>query len=61
MPTAFLTVAAGLSGDRRRSIIGTPPRDETDEGQPYRFVGAEKLIADFFDEIARILKERNHD
>ncbi len=26
-----------------------------------RFVSAEKLIADFFDEIARILKERNDD
>lgn len=36
-------------------------RNETDEGQPYRFVSAEKLIADFFDEIARILKERNDD
>ena len=35
-------------------------RDETDEGRPYRFVTAEKLIADFFDEIARILKERSH-
>ncbi|HEX9559333.1 MAG TPA: DUF6516 family protein [Reyranella sp.] len=36
-------------------------RNETDEGQPYRFVSAEKLIADFFDEIARILKEPNDD
>ncbi len=36
-------------------------RDETDEGRPYRFVSAEKLIADFFDEIARTLEERNHD
>jgi hypothetical protein len=33
-------------------------RDETDEGRPYKFVSAEKLVADFFDEIARILKER---
>lgn len=33
-------------------------RDETDEGRPYPFVSAEKLIADFFDEIARILKEQ---
>lgn len=33
-------------------------RDETDEGRPYRFVSAERLIADFFDGIARILKER---
>jgi hypothetical protein len=35
-------------------------RDETDEGRPYSFASAEKLIADFFDEIARILKEREH-
>lgn len=34
-------------------------RDETDEGRPYQFVTAEKLIADFFDGIARILKEQN--
>jgi hypothetical protein len=36
-------------------------RDETDEGRPYKFAGAEKLIADFFDEITRILQERNND
>lgn len=36
-------------------------RDETDEGRPYRFTSAEKLIADFFDEIARILMEQQHD
>ncbi len=35
-------------------------RDETDEGRPYRFETAEKLIGDFFDEIERILKERNN-
>lgn len=34
-------------------------RDETDEGRPYPFVTAEKLIADFFEEIERILKEQN--
>ena len=34
-------------------------RDETDEGRPYRFKDAEKLIADFFDEIEHILKEVN--
>jgi len=36
-------------------------RDETDEGRPYQFVTAEKLTADFFDEIGRILKEQNDD
>jgi Family of unknown function (DUF6516) len=46
---------------RRQSAFDHWHRDETDEGQPYRFVSAEKLIADFFDEIARILKERTHD
>lgn len=34
-------------------------RDESDEGRLYRFDTAEKLIADFFDEIERILKEQN--
>lgn len=32
-------------------------RDETDEGRPYAFKGAAKLIEDFFDEVARIVKE----
>ncbi|TAN50238.1 MAG: hypothetical protein EPN26_10385 [Rhodospirillales bacterium] len=32
-------------------------RDNTDEGRPYAFVSATKLIADFFDEVARIVKE----
>jgi hypothetical protein len=36
-------------------------RDETDQGRPYRFVSAEKLIIDFFDEIARILEESPHE
>jgi hypothetical protein len=34
-------------------------RDKADQGRPYQFETAEKLIADFFDEIERILKERN--
>jgi hypothetical protein len=46
---------------RRQAAFDHWHRDETDEGQPYRFVSAEKLIADFFDEIVRILKERSHD
>ena len=36
-------------------------RGENDEGRPYAFVDAAKLIADFFDEIARVVKERNHE
>src|SRR4051812_9470109 len=46
---------------RRQPTFDHWHRDEADEGQPYRFVTAEKLIGDFFDEIARILEERNHD
>ncbi len=34
-------------------------RDEMDKGRPYLFVNAETLIADFFDEIGRILRKRN--
>jgi len=44
---------------RRQAAFDHWHRNDTDEGQPYRFVSAEKLIGDFFDEIARILKERN--
>jgi len=46
---------------RRQTAFDHWHRDETDQGRPYRFVDAERLIADFFDEIARILKEQNHD
>ncbi len=46
---------------RRQTAFDHWHRNETDNGRPYRFTSAEKLIADFFDEIARILKERNHD
>ncbi len=35
-------------------------RDQTDAGRPYRFESGEKLIADFFNEIERILKEEDH-
>ena len=31
---------------------------ERDEGRPYRFVDADKLLADFFKEVHRVLKER---
>lgn len=33
-------------------------RDETDTGRPYKFTDAESLIVAFFDQIERILKER---
>jgi Family of unknown function (DUF6516) len=44
---------------RRQVALDHWHRDETDEGRPYRFMSAEKLIADFFDKIARMLKEQN--
>ena len=33
-------------------------RTETDEGRPYRFVSADKLIEDFFAEVRRVLVDR---
>jgi hypothetical protein len=36
-------------------------RSEADKGRPYCFTGAEKLIADFFDAIDRVLKEQGND
>ncbi len=51
-------------GHRGSSFVKSPAafdhwhRDKTDEGRPYEFVSAQKLIADFFDEIERILKEK---
>jgi len=35
-------------------------RDQTDVGRAYKFESADKLIADFFDGIERILKEEDH-
>ena len=34
-------------------------RTGTDEGRPYEFKDAETLISDFFDEVERVLKERD--
>jgi hypothetical protein len=36
-------------------------RTESDPGRPYRFVSAEKLIDDFFDEVERVLIQRGID
>lgn len=33
-------------------------RTETDPGRPYRFIDAETLIDDFFNEVERVLKEK---
>lgn len=45
---------------RRHATYDHWHRDETDQGRPYRFKDAGKLIGDFFDEVERILKEVNH-
>jgi hypothetical protein len=45
---------------KRQAAFDHWHRDATDEGRPYHFVSAEKLIADFFDEIARILREQEY-
>lgn len=44
---------------KRQAAFDHWHRNATDEGRPYRFETAEKLIADFFDEIERILKGQN--
>jgi hypothetical protein len=33
-------------------------RTENDPGRPYRFVNAERLVDDFFDEVERVLTQR---
>lgn len=33
-------------------------RTEDDKGRPYKFVDADKLLADFFKEVYRVLKDR---
>jgi hypothetical protein len=40
-----------------RTVFDHWHRDETDIGRPYWFETAEKLVADFFGEIERMLKE----
>jgi hypothetical protein len=44
----------------RQAAFDHRHRDEADEGQPYPFETAEKLISDFFDEIEHLLKDQNH-
>ena len=34
-------------------------RNERDPGRPYRFTTAMQLLADFWDEVRRVMKERN--
>ncbi len=43
---------------KRPSVRDHWHRDENDYGRPYEFTSTEKLITDFFDEIERILKEK---
>jgi len=50
--------APGSSRKPRPSETDHWHRTEKDKGRPYKFVNAEKLIIDFFDEAERILTER---
>ena len=47
----------GSRYSRRQTAFDHWHRDERDQGRPYRFVDAERLIGDFFDDISRIIRE----
>jgi hypothetical protein len=47
-----------LSVNRRQTASDHWHRTEDDAGRPYRFRDAERLLDDFFDEVERVLLER---
>lgn len=49
---------AGLRRKASSEAIDHWHRAEGDKGRPYRFEGADKLLADFFAEVRRVLNER---
>ena len=49
---------AGGRYKKKPAIADHWHRTEDDPGRPYRFVSAEQLIEDFFDEVDRVLTER---
>ena len=51
---------AAVGGRYKRKPVAADHwhRTENDPGRPYRFVNAEQLIDDFFDEAERVLTER---
>ncbi|MGE0006420.1 MAG: DUF6516 family protein [Parvibaculaceae bacterium] len=56
-------VVAPVGGRYKKRQVETDHwhRTENDPGRPYRFVSAEKLIDDFFDEVERVLRQRGID
>ena len=55
---AHSVAAAGNRYRKRPKAVDHWHRTEDDPGRPYKFVNAERLIDDFFDEVERVLKER---
>jgi hypothetical protein len=49
--------AKGARFKKRPKAMDHWHRTETDEGRPYAFKDAEKLLDDFFDEVERVLTE----
>lgn len=56
---AHATRGRGFGAKARRESVDHWHRTEGDKGRRYRFRDAETLIEDFFNEVARVLKERN--
>lgn len=50
--------AAGSRFKRRPTATDHWHRTESDEGRPYEFVSADRLLEDFFGEVRRVLDER---
>jgi hypothetical protein len=55
---AHAVAPVGSRFKKRRVSADHWHRTENDPGRPYRFVSAEKLVDDFFDEVERVLQER---
>jgi hypothetical protein len=55
---AHAVAALGSRFTKRQAATDHWHRTENDEGRPYPFVSAEKLIGDFFAEVRRVLAER---
>lgn len=55
---AHSVAAAGNRYRKRSEAVDHWHRTEGDPGRPYKFVNAEQLIDDFFDEVERVLVER---
>jgi hypothetical protein len=49
----------GRGHGRDREVYDHWHRDEADRGRPYPFQSAAQLVADFFDEVERVLRARD--